>query len=108
MSKQKKVVITTSDTDLKPTASKIENTVTNTKSTSNSSGLVFGKKNYQWMLIGFGIMILGYLLMVGGHMPSPDVWDADSIYSFRRTVLAPFVILAGLGLQVKAIFVKND
>jgi len=37
-------------------------------------------------------------------MPSPDVWEPQRIYSFRRTVLAPIFILAGLGTEIYAIF----
>jgi hypothetical protein len=37
-------------------------------------------------------------------MPSPDVWDASHIYSFRRTVLAPVVMLAGIAIEIVAIF----
>lgn len=65
-----------------------------------------GQQNYLWMGIGIVLVFAGMLLMTGGAMPSPDVWEADRIYSFRRTVLAPIVILAGLGIEVYAIF-KN-
>jgi len=68
--------------------------------------LIFGKQNYIWMGIGFGLIALGMLLMSGGAMPSPDVWDEDIIYSFRRTVLAPFLMLVGLVVEVYAIFKK--
>ncbi|MBK8504881.1 MAG: DUF3098 domain-containing protein [Saprospiraceae bacterium] len=53
---------------------------------------------------GAGLIFLGMLLMLGGSMPSPDVWDDSIIYSFRRTVLAPIVILAGLVVEIYAIF----
>ena len=66
--------------------------------------LVFSKQNYYWMLAGIGLIVLGMILMAGGHMPSPDVWDDSIIYSWRRTVLAPFVILVGLGVEIYAIF----
>lgn len=56
------------------------------------------------MLIGIGLIALGMLLMLGGSMPSPDVWDDSIIYSFRRTVLAPAFIIAGLLVEVYAIF----
>ena len=59
-----------------------------------------------WMGAGAGLILLGMLLMMGGSMPNPDVWDDSLIYSFRRTVLAPFVILAGLGVEIYAIFKK--
>ena len=68
--------------------------------------LIFGKQNYIWMGIGFGLIALGMLLMSGGAMPSPDVWDESIIYSFRRTVLAPFLMLVGLVVEVYAIFKK--
>jgi hypothetical protein len=68
--------------------------------------LVYDKTNYYWMLLGIGLIALGLALMSGGAMPSPDVWDDSIIYSWRRTVLAPATILAGLGVEVYAIFKK--
>lgn len=56
------------------------------------------------MMISVGLVILGYILMMGGKMPSKDVWDESIIYSFRRTVLAPVVILGGIGLSIYSIF----
>ncbi len=66
--------------------------------------LIFGKQNYILMGVGAALVALGMLLMTGGNMPSPDVWDEDIIYGFRRTVLAPFTILAGLIVEIFAIF----
>ncbi len=74
----------------------------------NSSGnLIFGRRNYMFIIIGTILIFLGMALMTGGHMPSPEVWDESLIYSFRRITLAPIVILIGLGLNVYAIFVKK-
>jgi hypothetical protein len=72
-----------------------------------SAELIFGKRNFQFILIGVGLIFLGMLLMAGGHMPSPDVWDESLIYSPRRITLAPILILAGLCVNVYAIFVKK-
>jgi Protein of unknown function (DUF3098) len=69
--------------------------------------LVFGRENYKWMLIGIAIMAVGFVCMSGGAMPSPDVWDESIIYSPMRIVVAPILILIGLGVEVYAIFVKN-
>lgn len=69
--------------------------------------LVFGRENYKWMLIGIAIMAVGFICMSGGSMPSPDVWDESIIYSPMRIVVAPILILIGLGVEVYAIFVKN-
>ncbi len=87
---------------LQPTRSRKKSSV----ATMPKEPLIFGKQNYIWMGIGFGLIALGMLLMSGGAMPSPDVWDESIIYSFRRTVLAPFLMLVGLVVEVYAIFKK--
>lgn len=66
--------------------------------------LVIGRQNYILMGAGAALIILGLVLMSGGEMPSADVWEDDIIYSSRRTAIAPLVILAGLVLEVYAIF----
>ena len=68
--------------------------------------LVFGRQTFFWIGGGLLLMILGMVLMAGGSMPSPDVWDEDLIYGFRRITLAPIVILAGLGVITYAILRK--
>jgi len=96
--KSKKVVVTTEKKA--PTV--------RSKSTSSitPATLIFKKQNYIWMGIGIGLIALGMILMGGGKMPSPEIWDENIIYSFRRTVLAPIVILAGLSVEIYAIFKK--
>lgn len=69
-----------------------------------SGELIFTKENYLWIGIGLLVMATGFILMLGGAMPSPDVWEPERIYSFRRITLAPIVILIGLAIQVYAIF----
>ena len=66
--------------------------------------MLYKKQNYILMLAGVGLMFLGYLLMAGGSMPDAETWDPDLIYSTRRTLIAPILILAGLGLEVWAVF----
>ena len=60
------------------------------------------------MLGGLALIFLGLMLMAGGNMPSADVWDESLIYSTRRTLIAPILILAGLSLQIVAIFTKKQ
>ena len=66
--------------------------------------LVFGKENYKWVGIGFALIMVGMLLMIGGFNEDPSQWDESKIYGFQRTLLAPFVILTGLAVEVYAIF----
>lgn len=86
---------------VKPTVSK--RTTTSLKSRPTEE-MMFNRENYILMLAGVGLILLGLALMSGGKMTDPNVWDESVIYSFRRTVLAPFVILVGLGVEVYAIF----
>lgn len=84
-----------------------ENTSNSTRNNTNSGDeLLFGKTNYLWIAGGFAIIFLGMILMMGGHMPSEDVWDDNLIYSSRRTVIAPIVILGGLVVGGLGIFKK--
>ena len=89
-----------------PTASKTVATSSTSSSAVASEQLLFNRTNYIIILAGFGLILLGMILMMGGNMPSPDVWDEDIIYSFTRTVLAPFVILIGLVVGGYGIFKK--
>ena len=100
-SKKKVVVSTTSkDADRSPASAR------NRTSTTSQRALTFTRETYIWMGIGFALVLVGMILMSGGHMPSADVWEEDIIYSFPRTVLPPMVILAGLVVEVYAIFKK--
>lgn len=61
--------------------------------------------NYRMILIGFGIVIVGFLLMMGGGSDDPNQFNYD-IFSFRRITLAPFVVLGGFGFIFWAIMRK--
>jgi len=98
--KKKVVVGKASKKTVKPTVSRkaAEKTVIAPKE------MMFNRENYIWMIGSIVLILIGLGLMTGGEMPSADVWDESIIYSFRRTVLSPFVILSGLGMAIYAIF----
>jgi len=75
-------------------------------SATPARALTFGRDTYIWVGIGAALVFIGMLLMTGGQMPSPDVWDEKIIYSPRRVTLAPIVILAGIGTVFYAILKK--
>lgn len=103
----KKTIVVTKKTEGPSTRERIKPTSQRSRTQTKSSGmlpLLFGWTQYKFMLIGIGLIALGLILMLGGSMPRPDVWDESIIYSFRRTVLAPALILAGLLVEVYAIF----
>ncbi len=68
--------------------------------------MALGPTNYKLMLIGFGIIVLGFILMVGGASPSPDEFNYD-MFSFRRITLAPILVLGGFAFEVYAIMKRN-
>ncbi|KOH43983.1 DUF3098 domain-containing protein [Sunxiuqinia dokdonensis] len=61
-----------------------------------------GKENYKLLLIGFGIIVLGFILMVGGKSEDPSVFNPE-IFSFRRITLAPIIVLFGFLFEIYAI-----
>ena len=65
-----------------------------------------GKENYKLLIIGFVIIIIGFLLMMGGGSKDPNVFNADELFSFRRIVLAPIVVLFGFLFEIWAIMKK--
>ncbi len=59
-----------------------------------------------WMAIGGAVIILGFLLMIGGKSSDPNVFNKDEVYGFQRITLAPILIIAGLIIEVYAIMKK--
>jgi hypothetical protein len=67
---------------------------------------MFYKDNYMWMGIGAAIIALGFLLMSGGKTDNPNQFDYSLVYSTTRITIAPILILAGLMVEIYAIFKK--
>ena len=67
----------------------------------NKKEFIFSKKNYRLMLIGLGVIVLGFILMIGGGSKDPDVFNPD-IFNFRRIRLAPALVLIGFGIEIAA------
>jgi hypothetical protein len=67
---------------------------------------IFSKDNYTWMAIGAVVITIGMFLMAGGASTDPNVFNKDEVYSTRRITIAPLLILAGLVIEIYAIFKK--
>ena len=63
---------------------------------SPSTGLVFGKRNYQLLIASIAVVAIGFFLMMG----------TTDIYSFTKITLAPIVVIAGFALGFVAILKK--
>ena len=57
------------------------------------------------MLIGFAVIVLGFILMSGGGSDDPNVFNED-MFSFRRITLAPLLVLGGFAFEIYAIMKK--
>jgi len=54
----------------------------------------FSKQNYLIFLAGLGLIILGYVLMIGGGSEDPNVFN-PAIFDTRRITIAPMVCVLG-------------
>ena len=73
------------------------------KNDEKSGKFALGPENYKLMLIGFAVIVLGFILMVGGGSDDPVHTFDESMFSFRRITLAPIVVLAGFAFEIYAI-----
>ena len=66
------------------------------EASKQDGSFVFGKENYQLMILGFVVIIVGFMLMYG----TTDIFD------FRKLTLAPIVVLSGFVIEIFAIMRK--
>jgi hypothetical protein len=75
------------------------------KNEEHKHEFLFEKVNYKILLIGIGVIALGFILMSGGGSDDPNVFN-ESVFDFRRIRLAPTTVLIGFGITIYAIL-KN-
>lgn len=78
----------------------IKKETTTLKSPVNSSvGIIFKKENYTIMLVGIGILILGFTTMA---------LDKEAYgFGFLGLTLGPIILIVGFAVQFWAIFYKS-
>ena len=54
------------------------------------------------MIGGLLVMVAGFILLAGGGSKDPQVFN-EAMFNFRRLVVAPVVIVAGIVVEVVAI-----
>lgn len=70
-----------------------------------SAEFAFGRENYKLLFIGLALILVGFLLMIGGGSDDPNIFS-DKIFNFRRLTLAPILVLAGYVVEIFAIMKK--
>jgi hypothetical protein len=62
--------------------------------------LAFGKKNYQWMIIGLVVLVFGFTIMSIDKEPYG--------FGFLGITLGPIVVMAGFIIEIFAILQKPE
>jgi len=76
-------------------------------SMEEKSKMVLGRKNYNFIILGCLVVLLGFILMSGGGSEDPNVFNEKELFSFRRITLAPFLVILGYGLVLFGIMKKQ-
>ena len=64
--------------------------------------MAMSPKGLRVLLIGFLVVVSGYILMTGGASDDPQVFNY-AMFDFRRLVAAPVVIVLGIIIEIVAI-----
>ncbi|MBR0222792.1 MAG: DUF3098 domain-containing protein [Bacteroidales bacterium] len=62
-------------------------------------------KNVKIIGLGLLVMVLGFVLMLGGGSSDPNVFN-PAMFNFRRLVIAPIVIVLGIAAIIFGIMQK--
>lgn len=69
---------------------------------SENTKMAITRKGLWMLLMGFLVMVAGFILMMGGGVKDPQVFNW-SMFDFRRLVAAPVVIICGVIIVAVAI-----
>lgn len=67
--------------------------------TEKKNNFAFSKENYKWMLIGLGVLLLGFIVM--------SLDSTQHGQGFLGLTLGPIIIMAGFIIEFFAIFKKS-
>lgn len=70
------------------------------------SNFLFDKENFKFLLIGLGVIVLGFVLMSGGGNENPAIFNSE-VFSVQRIRVAPTLVLLGFGIIIYSIFKKK-
>lgn len=72
-----------------------------------NNDFAFSKKNYTLIIAGVLLLVIGYVLMIGGGSDNPQEFSYE-LFSTQRVVIAPIVILAGFVVVGWGIMKKSN
>lgn len=68
-------------------------------------GFVFARENYIILFVGIALIMVGFLLMIGGASDDPNVFN-EELFNTRRITVAPILVLSGFVTVIFAIMKK--
>jgi hypothetical protein len=71
-------------------------------SDNNDGVMPLTMRNYILLLVGVILIVLGFVLMSGGGVATPEEFHYE-IFSWRRITLAPILVVAGFAFEIYAI-----
>lgn len=74
----------------------------NKLSAKNDGDMPLTMRNYILIAIGLVVIVLGFVLMSGGTVATPEEFSYD-IFSWRRITLAPILVVGGFAFEIFAI-----
>ena len=77
------------------------------KEYSKTAPFAFDAKNHKLLLLGLGINMLGFILMIGGATDDPSKFNGDELFSSVRITLSPLLIIIGYVIILYSIMKKN-
>ena len=74
----------------------------NSVSDKHDNEMPLTMRNYLLLAVGVVLIVLGFVLMSGGTVATPEEFSYD-IFSWRRITLAPILVVAGFAFEIYAI-----
>ena len=71
-------------------------------SDNNDGVMPLTMRNYILLLVGVILIVLGFVLMSGGGVATPEEFHYE-IFSWRRITLAPILVVADFAFEIYAI-----
>lgn len=71
-------------------------------SNSENPKMALSRRSLWLLVMGFAVMVSGFILMMGGGIEDPEVFNY-SMFDFRRLVAAPVVVVCGIVVEIVAI-----
>lgn len=72
---------------------------------TKNPGFVFTRENYILLFAGIALLMIGFILMIGGGSDDPNIFN-EELFNTRRLTVAPVTVLAGFVMVIFSIMKK--